>query len=141
MANPFMQIETVISVSDSLQEYKEYAYDFKTFRFIYDDKGRHIVVTRNEALKIWIKKALLTERYRYRAYFDDYGMELEHFIGSVPNDAVTRSDVFRYIEEGLLVNPYIKSVTAIDVKQENKKLFMTVRVMTVYGDLTVGMEV
>lgn len=140
MANPFMQAAPVTSAAATLPEYREYAYDFDTHQFVFKD-GKPVIVTRNEALKIWIRKALLTERYRYRAYFDDYGVELEQFIGTRANDGQTRDEIYRYIEEGLLVNPYIESIQSISVEQNQKKLSMTVQVTTVYGSLTVGMEV
>ena len=142
MANPFMSVTAATdNVANNLDEMREYAYDFEKMEFIYDEEGNHVIVTRNEALKIWITKALLTERYRYRAYFDDYGMEIEHFIGTVTNDGLARNELYRYVEEGLLVNPYIKNVLAVDITQEKKSVQLTVAVTTVYGDLTVGLEV
>lgn len=142
MANPFMSVTAATdNVANNLNEIREYAYDFENMEFIYDEEGNHVIVTRNEALKIWITKALLTERYRYRAYFDDYGLEIEHFIGTVTNDGLARNELYRYVEEGLLVNPYIKNVLAVDITQEKKSIQLTVAVTTVYGDLTVGLEV
>lgn len=142
MANPFMSVTAATdNVANNLGEIREYAYDFEKMEFIYDEEGNHVIVTRNEALKIWIMKALLTERYRYRAYFDDYGLEIEHFIGTVTNDGLARNELYRYVEEGLLVNPYINNVLAVNITQENKSIQLTVSVTTVYGDLTVGLEV
>ena len=142
MANPFMSVTAATdNVANNLNEIREYAYDFEKMEFIYDGEGNHVIVTRNEALKIWITKALLTERYRYRAYFDDYGLEIEHFIGTVTNDGLARNELYRYVEEGLLVNPYIENVLAVDITQEKKSIQLTVAVTTVYGDLTVGLEV
>lgn len=142
MANPFMSVTAATdNVANNLDEIREYAYDFEKMEFIYDEEGNHVIVTRNEALKIWITKALLTERYRYRAYFDDYGLEIEHFIGTVTNDGLARNELYRYVEEGLLVNPYINNVLAVDITQEKKSVQLTVAVTTVYGDLTVGLEV
>lgn len=142
MANPFMSVTAATdNVANNLDEIREYAYDFEKMEFIYDEEGNHVIVTRNEALKIWITKALLTERYRYRAYFDDYGLEIEHFIGTVTNDGLARNELYRYVEEGLLVNPYINNVLAVDITQEKKSVQLTVAVTTVYGELTVGLEV
>lgn len=142
MANPFMSVTAATdNVANNLDEIREYAYDFEKMEFIYDEEGNHVIVTRNEALKIWITKALLTERYRYRAYFDDYGLEIEHFIGTVTNDGLARNELYRYVEEGLLVNPYINNVLAVELTQEKKSVQLTVAVTTVYGELTVGLEV
>lgn len=147
--NPFMTTgiasalspASVLSDQDSLPEFKELAWDFKKNRFIYNADGTHKVLKQNEAIKVWICKALLVERYRYRAYFDDYGMELERFVGKTPNDGVSQTLLFQYIKEGLLVNPYIKRVTANSITRTKKKVTMTLTVTTIYGTETVETEV
>lgn len=142
MANPFVFGSTNNTAeSSALPEFKEYAWDFANNTFIYDDTGRHKIVTRNEAIKIWVYKALLTERYRYRAYFDDYGAELEHFIGTVPNDDKQAGEVYRYIEEALLVNPYILEVENVSVEQAGKAITLDIALATIYGSATLGIEV
>ena len=142
MANPFVFGSTNDTTeSSALPEFKEYAWDFAKNTFIYDDNGQHKIVTRNEAIKIWVYKALLTERYRYRAYFDDYGAELEHFIGTVPNDDKQAGEVYRYIEEALLVNPYILEVENVSVEQAGKAITLNIALNTVYGSATLGIEV
>ena len=95
MANPFMTAGTsvVATKSTTLPEFREFDWDFDKKTFLYDEYGNHIIKTQNDGLKVWIKKALLVQRYRYRAYFDDYGCELEDkFIGKVPNDEISDSD-------------------------------------------------
>lgn len=140
--NPFMSAGTASNTEkQELPEFKELDWDFNRNTYVYRPDGSHVVVTRNEALKIWIRKALLVERYRYRAYFDDYGAELEHFTGTVPNDGIEEVEVFRYIQEALLVNPYITEINDISFSQEKKKITMQIDVTTVYGKETVGIEV
>lgn len=139
MSNPFMANSS--STVSELDIFKEYAWDFDRQTYIYDNTGRHVIVTKNDALKIWIKQALLVERYRYRAYFDDYGAELEHFIGTAPNSSAASRNVFTYIKDALLVNPYIVNVVNISCTQDKKKISLLVEVTTVYGSTTVGIEV
>lgn len=147
--NPFMTAglnstfspSSALTDKDTLPEFKELAWDFDRNRFIYNRDGTHKVVTQNDAMKIWIRKALMVERYRYRAYFDDYGMELERFIGKTPNDGISESLLFQYIKEGLLVNPYIKRVEAASITREHKKITMNLTITTIYGKTTVGIEV
>lgn len=147
--NPFMTAgltsalspASALSDKDSLPEFKELAWDFENNRFIYNRDGTHKVLTQNEAMKVWIRKAILVERYRYRAYFDDYGMELEHFIGKTPNDGISQTLIFQYIKEGLLVNPYIKRVTANGITRTKKKITMELTATTIYGTTTVETEV
>lgn len=119
MANPFVELKDV--PKNELPEFREYAFDFSKDEFIVEN-GRLAIVTQKEAIKVWAYKALITERYRYRAYFDDYGAELEHFVGTVTNDGAEAIEVFRYIEEALLVNPYITDVNVLGIEQNKKKL-------------------
>lgn len=140
MSNPFIFGPTDSSKIDA-EEFCEYAYDFKKNCFLYDEKGKQIILKRNEAIKVWVYKALLTERFLYLAYFDDYGAELEHFIGKVPNDGTEASKFFDYIEEALLVNPYIISIDNLNVAQNHKKITLNIGLTTVYGKYTLGIEV
>lgn len=79
-----------------------------------------------------------TERYRYLAYDGAYGIELEQFQGRRPNDAEAASEVKRYVEEALLVNPYIEELTGISWTNEADILEMEITAKTVYGEVTQG---
>ena len=101
-------------------------------------------------MKVWIYKALKTERYRYMAYLHgdynaegNYGTELERFIGTRSNSEISTTEIKRYIKDGLLVNPYIKSVDAIETTvRDGENLTLTVNLTSVYGStsITVGGE-
>ena len=75
------------------------------------------------------------------AYFDDYGIELDPFVGTGPNDSQRASELYQYIKEGMLVNPYILGVTAVSTVRDGKKITMTLDLDTVYGSTSVGIEV
>ncbi len=144
MSNPFV-IGSSLNVNNDFNRrllplFQEYAWDFERNSFIYEF-GKKKIVAGNEAIKVWIMKTLRTERFRYRAYFDDYGGELEQFIGTVPNDTSQGSIVFRYVQEALLVNPYITAVTSVSVNQIHKQLTLNISVETVYGEEMIGVEV
>ena len=142
MANPFiLGPATSSSSAATLPEFREYVWDFAKSCFVYNDDGSHKIVARNEAIKVWCHKALLTERHRFRAYFDDYGAELEHFIGTVTNDDVEAYEVYRYVEEALLVNTYILVVQVASIEQNGKQYTLNINLRTVYGDATLEIEV
>lgn len=142
MANPFVTGPTAAETTASdLPVFKEYAWDYERDRFIYNADGTHKIVEKNEAIKVWVLHTLRVERYRYLAYFDDYGIELEPFVGTGPNDSERSSELFRYVKEGLLVNPYILDVTALSTKLGHKKITMTLHLETVYGSTSIGIEV
>ena len=123
MANPFVALSAAdtSAAADELPLLKEWAWDFEHDVFLYDDTGRHITVAGNEALKVWIYKALKTERYRYESYrhgiYDascDYGAELERYIGK----------------------HYIQSVNRIEITEREKdRLTLTVYLTSIYGEL------
>lgn len=142
MANPFV---TGPSASDSVNAdlpiFKEFAWDFDKDCFVMNKDGSHKIVEKNEAIKLWVMHVLRVERYRYMAYFDDYGIELEQFVGTGPNDKQRASQLYQYVKEGLLVNPYILDVTAMSTKLDHKKITMNLQLETVYGSTSVGIEV
>ena len=53
----------------------EYAYDFDNNELL-TKNGRHYYVYGNEAMKIWLYKAMITDRFRYSAYTDRFGTEI-----------------------------------------------------------------
>lgn len=146
IAGPITQVSK--SYTANLPELQELAWDFNHDTFIHDNDGRLKTVTGNEALKVWIYKALKTERYRYMDYLHgdynaegNYGVELERFIGTRSNSEISATEIKRYIKDGLLVNPYIKSVDAIETTvRDEENLTLTVNLTSVYGStsITVG---
>ena len=65
---PFIDPETLAASQDNaLPMFREYAYDYENNRLLLRD-GQTYLVEGNEALRIWIFKALDTERFRYTAY-------------------------------------------------------------------------
>lgn len=129
--------EFTIAVSDypntDLPVYKEWAYDFVRNEFKLHG-GMYYMVEKNEALKIWIYKALRTPRYRYPAYPRAYGNELEDIIGLSMNRDILESEVERYIQEALLVNPYIISVEDFTFVYGDKTT-VSFSVTTIYGEI------
>lgn len=137
MADPFVAMSNTQAANsnESLPLFIEYGYDFEKQCFRYDEKGQNLMVTENEALKVWIYKALLTERYRYLAYDDSYGITIEPYQGRAPNSHYTADQISQNIREGLLINPYIARINHIDVeKREHDDLIITVDVTSIYSE-------
>lgn len=125
--------------SDDLPLFKEYAWDFETGKFRYDGNGNHILLTGNEALEVWIYKALKTERFDYLAYSWQYGIELKPFIGKVMGVQERYSELKRVITECLMVNPYIKSIDSFDITNEKHRenVQLTIGLTTIYGAVSI----
>jgi hypothetical protein len=125
--------------------YQEWAYDFEKNEFL-KKGGKYYKVQKNDALKIWIYKALKTQRYRYPAYSRQFGSEWEDLIGLSENRGIIESEIERYIQEALLVNPYITDVSDFDfqysvIKNDKITNLVTFTVSTIYGDLTESEEI
>ena len=114
----------------------EYAWDFNTDKFLYDGDGHHIVVTGQEALKVWIYKALKTERYVHEAYSWSYGIELKPFIGKVMGVKERYSELRRVIVECLMVNPYIKSIDHVEFLHEGTQVTCNITLTSIYGEVS-----
>lgn len=141
MANPFITSTAdtaIVNISAELPLYTEYAWDFENDRFLIDANRQHIIVVGNEALKVWIYKALKVERWRYVAYHSAYGVELEKYIGKSnikPVANLMKQDII----DCLMVNPYILSIDSIEItKQEDDIVQLTISLTTIYSAFTVS---
>lgn len=131
---------TNISVyqSDDLPLFVEYDWNFETNSFKFTANGSRIKVTGDEALKVWVYKALMTERNQYLAYSTRYGIQLKPFIGKVMSVSERYSELKRVIIECLMVNPYIKSIDNITFSEDGDKVDCSVELTTIYGGLNIN---
>ena len=128
------KVETEV---EEMPVFKEYVIDFKTGEYLKDENNDIKVLEKNEALKVWIFKALKTERFRYAdVHSDNYGSELETNIGSIYQKSVKDALMINQIRDTLLVNPYILECYNFDISNENEYVpQITFNVKTVYGEL------
>ena len=141
MSREFPFIGTVRDAATvDLPLFQEYAWDFERDCFLYDVNGRHILLTGNPALEVWIYKALKTERFEYFAYSWQYGIELKPFIGKVMGVQERYSELRRVITECLMVNPYIRSIDSFSITPENRAELIRVHITltTVYGEVEIN---
>ena len=128
------KVETEV---EEMPVFKEYVIDFKTGEYLKDENNDIKVLEKNEALKVWIFKALKTERFRYAdVHSDNYGSELETNIGSIYQKSVKDALMINQIRDTLLVNPYITECYNFDISNEDEYVpQITFNVKTVYGEL------
>lgn len=136
-----MSIFPIISPPDSgggqaqaLPLCREVAWDFANDVPIFRG-GQPVVVTEKEALKVWIWRALRTQRFRYEIYTWAYGSEFESLLGQAYSDCVKTAEAPRYLRECLLVNPYITAVKDISVSFEAARLTVKGTAVTIYGEV------
>lgn len=125
-----------IDVEEDLLEEKgfcEYAYDFENNELLTKD-GKHYYVYGNEAMKIWIYKAMITNRFRHSAYTDRFGTEIYSLIGEVISSKFKQAEIKRYITEAIMVHPFMVSINQIDMTSFKSGLEVDVYYTTVFSD-------
>ena len=130
---PFVTYKEDIVKNNSFPLYREIAWDFKRDIPILEN-GDFKIVEGNEAIKVWVYKALLVPRYNYSIYSWNYGSELMDLIGKAYTPQLTKSEAKRYIEEALKINPYILDVNVIDTDFKDSTLSANVKIVTIYGE-------
>lgn len=129
-----IEIQVIENENKDLQVYKEIAWNFENNTPIIID-GNFKIVEKNEALKIWIYKALKTERFRYGIYSWEYGCEIESLINKGFTKELIKSEVERFVTEALSTNEYILSINYVDVSFTNDLLTTNISISTIYGEV------
>lgn len=122
-----------VKVDNSFPLYREIAWNFEKNNPVIENRDFKIVEG-NEAIKVWVYKAILTPRYNYSIYSWDYGSELLDLIGKAYTPQLTKSEAKRYIEEALKINPYILEVDVVDTDFKDGILSANVKIVTIYGE-------
>lgn len=137
---PFISPEVLETEEGSeLPLFREYAYDFENNRLLLRN-GNTYLVEGNEALRIWIFKALDTERFRYTAYDSAFGSEIHTLIGSALHSEIVTSELKRFIIEALMVNPYISELSNFQFTRAGSGVQVEFNCTTVYGEMSVEWE-
>lgn len=120
---------------EELPIFKEYAIDFDTLEPL-KNGDRLVELNGNEALKVWIFKALKTKRNFYGIHSDSYGNDLDVHIGTVYQESIKNALIISEIKDCLLVNPYILDCYNFELNYNNddNNLKVSFNVSTVYGE-------
>ena len=130
---PFISNTDEIKVDNTFPMYKEVAWDFKKNIPIIQN-GDFKIVEGNNAIKVWVYKALLTPRYNYSIYSWNYGSELLDLIGKAYTPSLTKEEAKRLIKEALEINPYILEVEITDINFKDSLLSADIKIVTIYGE-------
>ncbi|MCM1561962.1 MAG: DUF2634 domain-containing protein [Butyrivibrio sp.] len=125
---------------DSLTVFKELAYDYEN-NCLLRRGGKPYLIEKDEALKVWIYKALKTKRFAWQAYSHTYGTEMDNVIGVSNDPKIIDSEIKRYIIETLMVNPYIQELSDFSFEHELSAVTASYTVTTIYGRFTHESEV
>ena len=130
---PFISNTNDVKVDNTFPLYREVAWDFKRNTPIIQN-GDFKIVEGNEAIKVWILKTLLINRYEFEIFSWDYGSELISLIGKAYTPSLTKEEAKRYIKEALEINPYIINIDVVDVNFSDAILHGEVKIKTIYGE-------
>lgn len=134
MIFPFFDTDDIeIPSNEPLPMYREVAWDFIKDEPILEN-GNFKIIEGNEAIQVWCYKAIKTPRFQYKIYSWDYGSEILELIGKQYTPSLTQSEVKRFIEETLMINPYILDVTVLDINFKDNLLSANVKINTIYGE-------
>lgn len=86
-----------------------------------------------EAIKQFIEKAILTARFRFLIYDDEYGSELEDAVAATYNDNLLYTEIPRFIREALIYDDRIHDVINFQITQYPQYVIIRFRVLTVEG--------
>ena len=131
-----------VQAETELPLFTEWAVDWENGSFSLRN-GAPYLVFGDEALKIWVTRALRpeSERFRYTAWSADYGNELALLLGGCVDQGILESQVRQYVREALLVSPYIREVDGFSFSKKGSKMEVHCTVHTVYEEFTQTMEV
>lgn len=135
--------EDIIQESKTEEElpvFYEVAYDYKSNSLLRRG-GKPYLISKDEALKVWIYKALKTKRFIFSAYSHHFGTEMDNVIGLTDDKSIVDSEIKRYITEALMVNPYIQELSNLSFNHEVGNIRVSFEVTTVYGRITYESEV
>ena len=110
---------------------RSYLFDFNKGDFVVRD-GKLVECDGMDALKVWIEKILKTEKGRYRIYDGTgYGCQLEDLIiGNTYTLEFTEAEIKREVEEAILKNPLVISVSNFTLTKTANALTIQIEVKT-----------
>lgn len=132
---------TTVTSAGDLPMLQEWAYDFENNELLTDDSGAPYLVSGNEALKIWLYWAIITERYRWRANSRDYGTEIDRMIGINASQAIKSSELERTIREAINICQYVKSIDKLDLSLQDGVVVVDITIKSIYQEGWVELHV
>lgn len=136
MANlfPTGSLDITTLTDSSNVDYKgTYAFDFETGDFICNADGSIKILDEFEAYVQWCQKAMLTTRYKYRAYSSKFGKDI---IGTSMDQKAIELELERTTRETLMVHPMTSSVDDFTFTWGNGEVYYTYYVTSTKGQST-----
>ncbi|RSL28988.1 DUF2634 domain-containing protein [Salibacterium salarium] len=111
----------------------------KTWRLDFETGEVRRPIDGERAIRQFVRKTIMTERFRYAIYSAAHGCELESLIGANVTDNLKNEEIPRLVREALVVDDRIADATNFEVTREKDAVFVSFEVVTV-DDFRVGFD-
>ena len=138
-SNPAL-VDGTLSRED-LPIFKEMSIDFETYEPVVAN-DEIVFLEKDEALAVWVFRALKTELSKYEVHSNNYGNILFTNIGTIYTEDLKQLLITEEIKNCLLVNPYILSLEnfVFNYDEDTTTLKVEFQVTSIYGTFTNGGE-
>lgn len=109
--------ERAVEVAPEVQPTKTYIFDLNGSQF-------QSITDGEPAIRQFIRKAVLTARFRFLIYDDQYGCELEDLIGQDVSYELLEMEIPRVITEALIYDDRVRDVVDFLITRDGDKLFV-----------------
>ncbi|MHC8516981.1 DUF2634 domain-containing protein [Sporosarcina sp. ITBMC105] len=118
---------------ETLQEVYAYKFDYANQQLVVTGTGKAVKGNPIDAYRFWAIKCCLTERYKYPAYTDDFGVEFERIATSDYPRPIAESEIRRTIVESLMVDERTVSVDAFTFDWQGDSCWISFKLESVYS--------
>lgn len=122
------------SIEEELHELCAPVFDYKAAQTVINPIGQAVIGDAVDAYQFWVAKCLQTERFKYRAYSSDFGVEIEEIIqADYPRD-IAESEIQRTITEALQVDDRTVNVDEFEFEWSGDSLSIIFVVTSIYDE-------
>ncbi|MED4802650.1 DUF2634 domain-containing protein [Bacillus atrophaeus] len=130
--SPEIQFDDIEDDSEVIETSRTYRIDFENGQITNE------LITGLEAVKQFVYMALHTERYSYSVFSHDIGNELQEVLSdNETTDAYKKMEIPRLVEEALIYDDRISSVTEFEIEKSGDRFLVSFIVETDEGTLEI----
>lgn len=136
-------LAAVTEIENKMKFGKFFLFDFEQGDFILIG-GNVQVIEGEEALNIWIKKILRTEKIKYKIYEiidNSYGVSLIDYLNSDLPTGFIYANIQSEIDGALTSHPDIISVTGYEFERATRGVKVSFTITTTYGQIDEGVSI
>lgn len=116
----------IVSTDDSVSPSTTYVLDFTSGSIGGIIDGR-------AALEQFIQKAIITARYRFLVYDDEYGCDVDELIGQDLPQELFETEISYAIKDALIHDERVRDVSDFAIRKEGDSVYVSFNVSTVEG--------